>query len=333
MKVIVIGASGFIGTYLVKDLMRSGYEVITTGRNKRAGEYFKSIGCEHIQLDITNREDVMNLPSEDVCGVILLAALLPANVVNESTYEYIDVNIIGTTNVLEFCRKNGIGKLISTTSYADVSNLWDANNKISDDSLRSFSLSDDHTLYIISKNAATDIMLYYNNKYGMNCSIFRLPPVYGIGPHSSLYVDGRWKKSGFQIFIEKAISGDDITIFGDKNVMRDIVYVRDVTQAFIKCLESKDSKGIYNIASGKSSSLEEQVRDIIDVFSERNKKSKVGNDTSIGNNSRSYRFDISKAEADFGYKPVYVPFIKLVQAYKKDMEEISVDHLKNQYHD
>lgn len=330
--VIVIGASGFIGTYLVNELIEKGYEVIATGRNQKATKFFECKNVKYVNLDITHKEDFNKLPIEGVEAVILLAALLPANVTNENPYEYIDTNIIGTVNVLEYCVKNGIKKLISTTSYADVRNFWSSKKEIASDSLRNYSLSDDHSIYVITKNSATDLMLYYNYRHNMDCCIFRLPPVYGVGPHSGLFVDGIWKKSGFQIFVEKASAGEPITIFGDKNVVRDIVYVKDVAMAFVKAIESTKAKGVYNIGSGESSSIEQQVKDIVSVFSTENRKSEIINDTSIPNSSKSYRFDISKAKDDFGYEPQYVPFKKLVTQYKKDLEEIDVEHLENQYH-
>ncbi|MDE6791583.1 MAG: NAD(P)-dependent oxidoreductase [Muribaculaceae bacterium] len=328
--VIVIGASGFIGTYLVDGLVKNGFEVVATGRNPKAVTFFEGIGVEYVQLDIARKKDFDRLPTENVEAVILLAALLPANVTDENPYEYIDTNVNGTVNVLEYCLKNNIKKLISTTSYADVKNLWSADSQIQSDSLRDFSLDDDHTLYIITKNAATDIMLYYNNKYNMECSIFRLPPVYGVGPHSGLFVNGIWKKSGFQIFIDNAVEGKPITIFGDSTVVRDIVHVKDVVQAFIKAIRSNKAKGVYNIGSGEASSIEQQARDVVEVFSV-GKKSDIVFDPGRPNQSRSYRMDISKAARDFGYSPEFVPFIKLVKEYKRDLESPSIDHLKNQY--
>lgn len=330
--VIVIGASGFIGTYLVNELTEHGYEVLATGRNPKAASFFKSKNVEYVNLDISKKRDFDKLPANGVEAVILLAALLPANVTDENPYDYIDINIIGTVNVLEYCVRNGIKKLISTTSYADVRNFWSADKEIESDSLRSYSLSDDHSIYVISKNAATDLMLYYNFRYGMDCCIFRLPPVYGVGPHSGLFVDGVWKKSGFQIFVEKATLGEPITIFGDKDIVRDIVYVKDVAMAFVKAIESSEANGVYNIGSGESSSIYQQVKDVVNVFSPENRKSEITNDVSVPNSSKSYRFDISKARKDFGYTPQYVPFRNLVIQYKKDMEEIDIEHLKNQYH-
>ena len=59
----------------------------------------------------------------------------------------------------------------------------------------------------ISKNAANDVMEYYNEQHGMQCASFRLPPVYGVGPHSEIYVNGKYYKTGIQTFIENAEAG------------------------------------------------------------------------------------------------------------------------------
>ena len=75
---------------------------------------------------MTKPEDFDLLPTEGVEGVLLPAGLLPANATadledEENAADYFEVNVIGTINVLEYCRKNGIKKIISTCSYSDVS--------------------------------------------------------------------------------------------------------------------------------------------------------------------------------------------------------------------
>lgn len=325
--VIVIGASGFIGTYLVDQLIAEDFKVLATGRNSLAGEYYTSRNIPYIELDITCKEDFNKLPEKDVEAVILLAALLPANVCEENPYTYVDVNITGTLNVLEYCRKTGVKKMISTTSYADLQNLWLKNYPLAADSPRAYKLDGDHAVYIISKNAATDLILHYNEEYGMKGIVFRLPPVYGVGPHSELYVNGKWYKSGFQIFVEKAMRGEDIEIYGDKDVCRDVVYVKDVVTAFINAINSSRAKGVYNITSGISSTLEEQVKDIIDVFSLSENKSQIIYRPEKPNNSQSYAFSIEKATKDFNYIPQYVPFRNLLIDYKKEMERLRFKHL------
>lgn len=87
------------------------------------------MGAKFVELDITQKEDFSKLPTENVSGVILLAGLLPANAkadleANENAADYFKINVIGAINVLEYCRKNKIKKVIGNCSYSDVSGAW-----------------------------------------------------------------------------------------------------------------------------------------------------------------------------------------------------------------
>ena len=318
--IIVIGATGFIGTYLIDQLVKEGVDVLASGRSKAGEEYYKNIRVPFIRLDITKEEDFNELPTKDVKAVVLLAALLPANVQNYNPVNYININIIGTANVLEYCRKNGINKFVSTTTYADVQKSWDKEKPIRETANRSFRFTGDHAMYVISKNASTDIIEHYSQEYEMQGIVFRLPPVYGYGPHSEIYVDGKYYKSGFQIFIEKATKGETIELWGDSTVTRDVVYVKDVVSAFISALKSDKARGLYNIASGVPLSLDEQVKIIIRLFSHKENPSEIVYLPDKKNASISYIFDITKARKDFGYIPNFVPFEKMLIDIKKEIK-------------
>jgi UDP-glucose 4-epimerase len=325
--IIVLGASSFIGTYLTDTLIKMGEKVVVTGRNQLAKSYYESIGLQFIPLDISKKEDFYNLPTKEISGVILLAGLLPANVINNDPIEYIDVNVKGTLNALDFCVKNGIKHFITTTSYADVQLLWSKGYPIKADAIRKYKYTGDHAAYVFSKNIAADFVMNYNEEYGLQGSIFRLPPVYGVGPHSSLYVDGKLRKSGITVFIEKAIRGETIEIYGDSSVERDVVSVKDVVSAFVKAIRSDKAIGYYNICSGISTSLYQQALDIVDVFSKDGRRSEIVLSPQIPNDSTSYSFDISKAALDFGYSPNFVPFKKMMEDYKQDMQNPPFVHL------
>ncbi len=321
---IVIGASSFIGVYLVEELLKNSCKVLVTGRNNKFKEHYEKLGVEYINLDLSNDEDFLQLPTKGVEGVVLLAGLLPANApvdldVDENAADYFEINTKGTVRVLEYCRKNGINRVISTSSYADVQKSWCAERALTEDEPRGFSYVGDHAAYVISKNAACDIMEYYNQQHSMKNAWFRFPPVYGVGPHGSLYVNGTIKKSGLQIFMEKAAAGEDITVYGDKNLSRDVVYVKDVAKAFYQALISPNTYGLYNMTSGRGVTLKEQAEIIIKVFG-RDKQSNVIYDESVKNNTTSYLFDIGKAHRDFGYTPQYADFETMMRDYKADLE-------------
>lgn len=324
--IIVIGATSFIGVYTVEELLKQNCEVLVTGRNNKFREHFEKLGLEYVNLDLTCKEDFKKLPSSGVEGVILLAGLLPANVnvninENENAEDYFRVNTLGTINVLEYCRLNNIKRVISTSSYADVYKSWNGERPITEDEPRGIKFSGDHAVYVISKSAATDVMEYYNQQHGMKNAVFRLPPVYGVGPHGWYYVDGTLVKSGLQIFIDKAIRGEDIVIFGDKNLKRDVVYVKDVAHAFYLAMKNPKTNGLYNMTSGKTVTLQKQAEIIAKVFAPSTDKiSKVKHDPSVKNNTPSFLFSIEKAKRDFGYEPKYADFEVMMNDYKKELD-------------
>lgn len=331
--VIVLGATGFIGVYTVDKLLEEGYEVVATGRNKVVADYYKNKGVNFINLDLSVESDFDKLPKENVDGVILLAGLLPANAPvdidkNENAADYIKINTIGTINVLEYCRKNNIKKVISTTSYADVFNSWEKDVALTEDEPRNFNYTGDHAVYVISKNASLDIMEYYNEQHGLQCAAFRLPPVYGVGPHSEIYVNGKYYKTGIQTFIERAEKGEDIEIWGDPSISRDIIYVKDVAIAFIKALNSDKTKGLYNMTCGVPLTLENQIKTVIEVFS-NGKKSKLVYRPDLKNNTPSYLFSMEKAKNDFDFEPEYKDYRKIMIDYKNELESHRLDFLIN----
>lgn len=324
-KCLVVGASSFIGAYVVEALLDAGYDVVGTGRNPRFAKHYRELGVEYIPFDLNDPAGLDTLPA-DVDFVAHLAGRLPANSnfdlsTEDDAADYIRTNTLGTAFLLEWARKNGIGRIVSTTSYADVQNSWSATEPVREDWQRNFKMSGDHAAYIISKNASADLLFYYNEQYGMRNCVFRLPPVYGSGPHGSLRVNGAMKKSGIGLFIDKAKAGEPITVFGDADVaIRDIVYVKDVAQAFVRAGMSEKASGLYNIGAGRTVSLREQAEAIAGVFSSTAGTSEVRVDKRRPNGVLPYSFDISRAVRDFGYAPRFADFRNLMDDWKAEEE-------------
>lgn len=322
--IIVIGATGFIGMYTVDELLKSGKEVVAAGRNEQLGSRLQEMGARFIHLDITDSFDFDQLPTEDIEGVLLPAGLLPANATadlenEENAADYFHVNVIGTINVLEFCRKNNIKKIISTCSYSDVSGAWGKGYPITEDEPRDFKFKGDHAVYVISKNAANDVIEYYNQQHGLQGAIFRLPPVYGVGPHGTILVNGKPYRSGIATFIDNAEVGRDIELWGNPHITRDIVYVKDVARAFRMALESDATNGLYNMTSGVSLDLEDQAKAVIEVFGQ-GKGSKIVYRPDKPNNTPSFLYDMSKAKRDFGFEPQFTDYLEMMNDYKEELE-------------
>ncbi|MFA5905339.1 MAG: NAD-dependent epimerase/dehydratase family protein, partial [Desulfobacula sp.] len=163
----------------------------------------------------------------------------------------------------------------------------------------------EYSLFSISETAALDSVLHYSRQYGIQGNILRIPPVYGYGPHTEIFKEGKPIKTGFKIFIEKALKGETIEVWGNPNNGRDIIYVKDVVNAMISALKSRQAKGIFNISSGRRLTLEEQVRTIAQVFSPSNILPKIQYIPEKENSIDSYFYDITKAKKELGWAPQY----------------------------
>lgn len=322
--IIVIGATGFIGMYTVDYLLGQGKQVVATGRNVALGRKLEAMGAQFVEFDMTKPEDLDKLPNQNVEGVVVLAGLLPANATadlsdTENAAEYFEVNVIGLINILEWARKHDIRKVIATCSYSDVSGAWGKGYPITEDEPRDFKFTGDHSVYVISKNAANDVMEYYNQQHGMQCACFRFPPVYGVGPHGTILVNGKPYKSGIQTFIERAQAGEDIELWGDPHISRDIVYVKDVARAFAMALESDKTYGLYNMTSGVGLDLEDQARAVIQVFG-ADAGSNIVYRPDKPNNTPSFLYSMEKARRDFGFVPEYVDYVAMMKDYRQELE-------------
>lgn len=319
--VIVFGAAGFIGTYLVDKLIEECFDVLATDISDIGEAYCKERGIPFLHLDITKEENFDYLTETDVEAVVNLACLQPANVAKDEykPSDYVRINTIGTLNVLEFCRKQSIPKVIYTCSHRNTQGLWGDGKPIREQDGRAIRFSGEYAMYSISESAATDCVQHYTDAYGIQGIVLRLPPVYGYGPHTEIFKDGEPHVTGFKIFMENASAGKPLEIWGDAQKGRDIIYVKDVVSAIILALKSNEAKGLYNIASGKLLTLEDEARTIAKVFSAESSFPEITFWPDKSNFIESFVYDISKAKRDLGWSPKY-SFEQMLIDYIKEMK-------------
>lgn len=321
--IIVFGAAGFIGTYLIDQLIKENYNVIAADISDSGASYYQQLGIPCYRVDITDRSSFNKLPAEDIEAVINLACVQPANV-SEDKYDpvdYIKVNVIGTLNILDFCSKNNVNKIIYTCSHRNTQGLWNekAGIAITEADGRAIKYTGDYAMFSISESAAADCVEHYSQVYGIQGIVFRLPPVYGYGPHTEIYKDGRPLTTGFQIFINNANQGKPLEVWGDCEKGRDIVYVKDVVAAFILALKNENASGLYNISSGRLSTLKEEAQAIAREFWPEGSEPRLVFKPDKPNGIESYFYDISRAKNDLGWEPRY-SFSEMIADYKKELE-------------
>ncbi|WP_321419208.1 NAD-dependent epimerase/dehydratase family protein [uncultured Methanomethylovorans sp.] len=239
----VTGSTGFIGSHLTAKLREKGINIFEISRSSS-------------QIDITSWDQVKNIPAQDV--LFHLAGVTNISLSFENPHHVYINNVVGTLNMLEWCRKNEVTKMVylSTFVYGIPQYL---------------PLDEKHPAtptnpYSTSKLLAEELCQAYCRDYGLNVAILRLFNVYGPG-----------QKPDFVIprVIEQFPSGK--VQLGASTPRRDFVYVDDVVDSIVSASIS-EIRGfeIFNIASGISYSIKEIASELSSLYSEE-----TGNQVSI----------------------------------------------------
>lgn len=325
-KVLVLGATGNLGAYSAVSLKEAGYEVIATGKRKSDNNFFRDLDIPYYSIDITKKDDFKQLENQNINVVVNFAGQLPSR--DEYNPQILIKTITeATMNILEFMRIDGIKKIIFPTTPYDLYHLHETNEPIPADAKRSYPMTGDHSVYTIAKNAAVDLIDHYHYEYGISRFILRFFTIYQYHPNAYHFADTEMRKMPYRMLIDKATQSEPISIYGDPNRVKEMVYIKDFVQAVEKAIESSLSGGIYNIGSKERVSLDQMIRGIIKIFSPEDNKSKISYDRTKPDTLQSM-LDMTKTESELGYKPKY-SYIDMLEDMKKEMEEEPFSKLWN----
>ena len=194
-NIVITGASGNVGKYFADYLKNNidfnKYAITAVGT--RETDFFEKNKIEYVRADISKPEDLDKLPGE-VYAVVHMAAVMPAGMHGFFPQRYIDVNVTGTLNVLEYCRRAHADRIVFTQSFGDIKDNAKKDILLKADSPRNFSFNSDHTIYVISKNAAVDMIKSYYEMFQIKYFVLRLPNIYLYSPVDAFCIDGIERK-------------------------------------------------------------------------------------------------------------------------------------------
>ena len=245
MRFLITGGAGFIGSHLSEDLLGSGHSVVaiddlSTGRMQNVHALSHNKRFQLVVESITNTTVMDRLVSE--CDIIIhLAAAVGVELIVRSPVHTIETNVMGTENVLRTARRYRKKILIASTSeiYGKLTNVPFNED---DDSLMG-ATTHHRWAYATSKALDEFLALAYHKEMGLPVVIFRLFNT--IGPRQR----GRY---GMVVprFVRQALSGSDITVYGDGKQCRCFCDVRDVIPAIKGLAESPEAEGrVFNIGA------------------------------------------------------------------------------------
>ena len=249
MKCVVTGAAGFIGSHLVELLLSQGNEVIgidnfEVGRERNLP---KTRGFSFVHIDISSQPEELVKALKGVDTVYHLAARADIVPSIELPKRYYEVNVTGTLNVCEAARENNVKSIV----YAASSSCYGIPESYP--TLESSEIKAQYP-YALTKRLGEEIVLHWGNVYGIRTISLRFFNVYGTRARTS----GTYG-AVFGVFLAQKLANVPYTIVGDGSQTRDFTYVTDVANAILTVGDEGVDNNIYNIGSGKTTSINKIV--------------------------------------------------------------------------
>lgn len=257
-KYVITGGAGFIGSHIAEHLSKEGHQVTILDSLRTGFEHnLNGLNVDFVQGDIRD-ESIVNEVIDGASGVFHLAALVSVPESLLKIRECIEINTIGTINILEAAKNNLGCKVVLSTSAANY-----GNNPVLPKVETMF--PEPMTPYAITKLDGEYYLKMYLDQYQVPTASLRYFNVFGPRQNpASAYA------AAVPIFINKALQNEPITIYGDGLQTRDFIYVKDVVKANI--LASQKGSETYNVALGHSTSVLELAEKIIKIT---NSKSQI----------------------------------------------------------
>ena len=244
MKIIVTGGAGFVGSHLVELLVKKKhYPIIIDNLHSGNYSYIKKFvdnkKAEFHKIDIRNIKDLMRLPKSN--AIIHVAAIASVVESIDNPIFVNDVNVNGTLNMLEFCRKKKIKKFIFTSSAAIFGDFEGKSNENTK--------TIPNTVYAGSKLTGEQYCKIYSDLFGIGVVCLRPFNIYG--PRQNDAYAGVISK-----FYDRLKNNKRPIIFGDGKQTRDFIHVSDIAMAFFLSIKYKKKKfDVFNLATSKSTSV------------------------------------------------------------------------------
>lgn len=251
MKALVTGGAGFIGSHLCERLADLGYEVAALDNLSITSQNLPALKEKGIKVIVTDITDFDRMLSE-IKGFDIVFHLAAMNRAVKSINDPLKanlVNITGTLNVLEACRRNKVKKVI----YSSSSSVYGLSKAFP---RKENQLPQPSHPYAVGKLAGEHYMSVYKSLYGVKTVNLRYFSVYGPRQLGTIEHAAVIPK-----FIDRVLNGEELEIYGDGRSKRNFTYVGDVVEATIKAVEAEKAVGeTINISCSEEISVISLIR-------------------------------------------------------------------------
>jgi UDP-glucose 4-epimerase len=285
-RFLVTGGSGFIGSHVVDALLDAeAGEVVVFDNRLREENIAQALASGRVR---TIEDDITDVPAvraaaEGAHGIFHLA-VLPIGPSVDDPRLCLDVNVVGTFNVLEAARETGVEKVVFSSAssvYGDTPETMDESHPL-----------DARSMYGASKIAGEYFLRAFKDTYDLDYVVLRYMNIYGPRQEGGLVAS----------VLNRILAGEAPTIAGDGSQAFDFLHVADVALANLRAMESDVTEGAFNVGSGGEATVREIVELLVeltgsDIRPQYDTEARILMTRRVGSNEKAVR--------ELGWQPSY----------------------------
>ncbi len=284
-KVVVFGGSGFLGNYVVSELVSRGYSVLTADLKKSVF----NVEVDFIECDIMNADSVNKAVSNDVDYVYNLAGFSELDKAHLDPKMTVNLNVIGNINILNTCLEKKVSRIVYASS--------------------AYAVSEKGSFYGISKLSSEKIIEEYSNNFDLDYTILRYGSVYCERNFSNNYI--------FEL-VKTAIETGKINHEGDGEEVREYIHAADAARLSVDVIEDVKFSKQHLILTGMEKMKRVELFNMIQEVLGEQLEIKLNKD----GYHNHYRFTPYSFQATMSKKLVSNPFIDIGQGILECINEI-----------
>ena len=287
--IVIFGGSGFIGGYVVNELLKRHYRVIVVDLNPP--KYFPDV--EFIACNILDPQNVLDAIYANTHAVYNFAGFASLDAAVDNPYDTFNLNVMGNLNIMEAVKKKNINRYIFASS--------------------AYAMSNKGSFYGISKLTSEKIIEEYQKKYNCRYTIIRYGSVYSEQNHYNNYIYN---------LIRKALRDHRIIHHGDGEELREYIHAADAAKLSVDVLEQSNYENQHLILTGHEKMKRIELFNMIKEIANRD----IEIELYETNNSHHYQFTPYAYEPTSSKKLTCNPYIDMGQGLLECIKQVCKDH-------
>jgi len=290
-QALVTGGAGFIGAHLAKKLLAEGWGVTIVDNLSTGFKENLPPEADFTLLDISKDDFIMSLPKRPFDTIFHLAAQSSGEISFDNPAYDLKTNCLGTVTLLDWALKNGTKRFIYTSSMSIY-----GDQEVQP--VKETAIPSPKSFYGVGKLASEAYIRIYSSM-GLNTTSLRLFNVYGPGQNMANLRQGM-----VSIYMAYILKNEPILVKGSADRYRDLVYIDDVVNAYMGCLENPNTYGkSYNVASGIRTTVGELLSEELKAFGQKPSKYPVQFKGNTPGDTFGIVADVTAIKLDIGWTP------------------------------